>query len=141
DIEIDQRVISIAQLSREIELSQPSDAPPQDDAPADTPGVHALANAAPAPPPAPSREPMPAAGAAGASIPRTPVGATPTARVIYQGVESISRAGRTIVRVHVTWQGEEYIGEGEEIAGDHGRIRATASATLAAAILAAHGRI
>lgn len=137
-IEIDQRVISIAQLSRELNLSPTGAMPEIVDALSAEPTLHAPANAAPeavahnltAP-----RTTATTTRVTGSARARTNVGAVaPPARVIYQGVESASRDGRLSVRVRISWQGSEYTGEGEELMGGQGRIRAAASATLAAAM-------
>lgn len=144
-IEIDQRVISIAQLSRELDLSPSGETTVADDAPAAEPTLHALANAAPASithnltAPAGTSTP---AHVAISSQARAATGAVaPPPRVIYQGVESSSRDGRLSVRVRISWQGREYTGEGEELMGGQGRIRAAASATLAAAMEACSGKL
>lgn len=144
-IEIDQRVISIAQLSRELEPTPSGATPAVDVAPAAEPTTNALANAAPTmlayahttardnTPPSPVAE-LTQAGT-------DPGSATNTPRVIYQGVESASRDGRISVRVRISWQGEEFTGTGEELIGGAGRVRAAASATLDAAMQACAGQI
>lgn len=57
-------------------------------------------------------------------------------RLVFEGVESETRAGRTRVRVRCSWSGETYAGVGEEVEGGHGRVRAAAAAALEAATAA-----
>lgn len=144
-IEIDQRVISIAQLARELD-QQPSEAIPAiDTAPDAESAPNDPANVAPAltahdvvaehdlhpsPPVAETTQAQPDSGAA-----------ANMARVIYQGVESTSRDGQISVRVRISWQGEEFTGNGTELAGLAGRVRAAASATLDAVMQACAGRM
>lgn len=63
------------------------------------------------------------------------------ARVIFEGVDSATSQGRTQVRVRVSWRSEVYEGVAEEIEGGTGRLRATAAATLRAATAASGERI
>jgi hypothetical protein len=124
-IPVDQRVISIAQLA------EPLDALPAEVAP--PPAVETKAG---------ERFAAALRDAANAPAPGAPV-ASPAAepRLIYQGIESSTRDGRIQVRVRLSWQGEEYVGEGGELDGGQGRIRAAAAATLRAATAACGERI
>lgn len=63
------------------------------------------------------------------------------ARVVFEGVDLATSQGRTQVRVRVSWRGEVYEGVAEEIEGGTGRLRATAAATLRAATAACGERI
>lgn len=122
-VHIDQRIISIAQLSQDFDplpegpLPE-STAAAEFDADAEANGD--VANAAP-----PLSQAMHVA----------------TPRVIYQGIESTSREGRVEIRVRLAWQGKDYSGEGREMDGGLGRIRAAASATLRAATDTCDGRV
>jgi hypothetical protein len=151
-VHVDQRVISIAQLSNNLDrmptdliaervttqsdFTPESYAPGADHWPASTAGLSpettrfTSANAAP---------PDPGRASAGPETRSEMRGKVP--RVIYQGVESSTRGGRVEVRVRLTWRDQEYLGEESEIDGELGRIRATATATLRAADLATAGKI
>ncbi len=125
-LHVDQRVISIAQLSKDLDPLPPG-AIEEIDA--------ATANPAPLIP-----GPQPAPTAASVTIaPTAPPAAVP--RVIYQGIESSTREGRIEVRVRLSYRGQEYTGEGKELDGGLGRIRAAAIATLRAAAAACAGRL
>jgi hypothetical protein len=140
-IQVDQRVISIAQLSRNLD-PLPPESVPEDETTA--PPAAALANAAPLPPPHSSSQ---TAATAPQQTPETTQSAQPvlapeaTPRVIYQGIESSTREGRVEIRVRLTWQEREYSGTGREMDGGLGRIRAAATATLLAASEACSGRV
>ncbi len=85
----------------------------------------------------------PAASTSGASGPAAIAarGDPAEARVRFEGVESSTRHGRTEVRVRVAWRGALFEGSGEEIEGGQGRIRAAAAAALRAASEACAGRL
>jgi hypothetical protein len=113
-IQIDQRIISIAQLSRELDPVPPGiflESPAAAAIESRTEVAELLAKAGPVMP-----------------------------RVVYQGLESSAREGWVEVRVRVTWQEREFVGQGRELDGGLGRIRAAASATLRAATAACKGR-
>lgn len=156
-IHVDQRVISIAQLSNEFdrmpaesmaegaagqsaivtEISLPEDAPSSVSA-TDSSMVESVST---------MESPATASAAPSISRPATsprsaPVGTRRTIpRVIYQGLESSTREGRVEVRVRLAWQDQEYIGEEGELDGGLGRIRAAAIATLNAAEKVCSGQI
>ncbi len=103
-IPIDQRIISIAQLTRE-----PGEALLED--------VPEVATSVPdAAPGLPVAQPSPT-----------------DPRLIFAGVESTFHDARVVVRVHLSFQGTEYVGEGAELDAGMGRVRAAASAALRAA--------
>ncbi|HEX6938543.1 MAG TPA: hypothetical protein VF158_03965 [Longimicrobiales bacterium] len=81
-----------------------------------------------------------AAGATVRPAPAAPADATP-ARLVFEGLESTTRNGRTRVCVRVSWGGNVFEGTAEEIDGGTGRARATAAATLLAATRACEGRM
>lgn len=62
-------------------------------------------------------------------------------RLAYLGLESLVRNGRVQVQVRVSWRDKEHVGEGAEVDGGQGRIRAAASAALCAASRACGERI
>lgn len=124
-VHIDQRIISIAQLSKDhdpLPLGPLPELLAAADIKADAEADDALAKAAP---------------------PRSEIAAAPAAmpRVIYQGIESSARDGQVEIRVRLSWQGRDFDGEALELDGGFGRIRAAASATLRAAAAAGEGRI
>jgi len=144
-IEIDQRVISIAQLARQLDSPAADGAPAVEAVPTAETAAHPPAN------PAPTAlahagegeiDVAPAAAVAGTTQTQNdPERYTGMARIIYQGVESTSRDGKISVHVHVSWQGREFTGKGEELIGGSGRVRAAASATLDAAMQASGARL
>jgi hypothetical protein len=123
-IRVDQRVISIAQLSKDLDPLPPVPLEEADSASAnDAPPAGSSS--------APPRERPGVAPAAPRTIPR----------VIYQGLESSVREGRVEIRVSLSWQDQGYTGEERELDGGLGRIRAAAVATLRAAAAAANNRV
>jgi len=58
-------------------------------------------------------------------------------RLVFSGVESMFRDARVVVRVRVTYRGDEYQGEATELDAGSGRVRAAAAAALRAAASAA----
>ena len=57
-------------------------------------------------------------------------------RLVFSGVDSMFRDARVVVRVRVTYRGEEHQGEATELDAGSGRVRAAAAAALRAAIAA-----
>jgi hypothetical protein len=137
-VEVDQRVISIAQLSNNLD-PLPADAVSEagisveaDTAPAMAAPPQSIATpptAATSPRQAPTATPVPSAASA------------PLPRLIYQGIESTAREGRVEVRVRLSWRDRDYTGEEREMDGGIGRIRAAAIATLRAAVAATEGQV
>jgi hypothetical protein len=135
-IPIDQRVISIAQLARDPEQDdatpEPFDHEPTE-GPADAPAETRVEVSAEAPAePALRREP-------GRRSSAGPVAATPDARPVFAGLESVVSGGQSRVTVRLDWQGRVVEGHAEAADTLPGRSRAAASATLGAARAAAHG--
>lgn len=114
-VHVDQRVISIAQLSKDLDPLPPGSL-------LETPATVELEARAEV-----------AATTAKAAPPRP--------RVVYQGIESTAREGRVEIRVRLSWQDRDYAGEGREMDGGLGRIRAAATATLRAATAACEGSV
>lgn len=137
---VDQRIISIAQIADHAHrLPLEEWTTPGPVRPAAEPAERATAAPSPPtfPPDGPSRT-ITSDLSPNASV----TGANGTAgRLVFEGVESTIRSGRIEVRVMVSWRGRRYEGEGEEIEGRGGRVRAAASAALRAATLACDARI
>lgn len=105
-VPIDQRIISIAQVTRD-----PSESPVEE--------VPEIVSASP----------EDAVAASAAEPPANP-------RLVFGGIESMYRDARVVVRVRLAWRGAEYVGEGNELDAGMGRVRAAASAALRAAATA-----
>lgn len=60
-------------------------------------------------------------------------------RVVYGGLETSTAASRVSVRVRLSWQGAEFVGEASEVDVANGRARAAAIATLRAATAVCRG--
>ncbi|HEX7120417.1 MAG TPA: hypothetical protein VF212_16605 [Longimicrobiales bacterium] len=148
-VPVDQRVISIAQLSErldQIPIEEIAAPPAADDgdAPlarsaANTPAAGHAAYAAPAD----AAAAIPALGpaAAPAAPERTAPAYAPAARLVFDGMESTTRNGRTETRIRVLWKGNCFEGTAEEIDGGTGRLRAAAAAMLRAATEACAGKM
>ena len=57
-------------------------------------------------------------------------------RLVFGGTECMVRDARVVVRVRLTWHGEEFLGEASELDAGMGRVRAAATAALRAAAAA-----
>lgn len=115
-IEVDQRVISIAQLSKDLDPLPPD--PVLSDSGGDAPASTAPPRQDPGSPDSPAPE-----TAEQTAVPR----------VIYEGIESRVREGMVEVTVRLSWRSKEFLGSSTELDGGAGRIRAAALATLRAA--------
>ncbi|MBI4408489.1 MAG: hypothetical protein HY561_02195 [Gemmatimonadetes bacterium] len=115
-IPIDQRVISIAQLSESYEAAP----------------VKEMVFEPPAVPDAPAAAPAPARPAKPAAEEEQ----TAEPRLIYSGLESVTRAARCTIRVQLEYDGREFQGEAAEMDAGQGRVRAAAAAALRAATAA-----
>ncbi|HEX9105805.1 MAG TPA: hypothetical protein VF832_01220 [Longimicrobiales bacterium] len=62
-------------------------------------------------------------------------------RLVFSGVESMFRDARVVVRVRVSYRGEEFTGEAAELDAGSGRVRAAAAAALRAAAAAARDTV
>ncbi len=107
-VPVDQRIISIAQVSGDV--------------------------------PAPSGSPAEPPPALTGSMPvEEEVAGEP--RLLFGGLESMFRDARVVVRVRLTWQAQEFEGEGAELDAGSGRVRAAATAALRAAAAAARDTV
>jgi hypothetical protein len=68
--------------------------------------------------------------------PAPAVAETPSDRILFGSAESHVQGSRVIVHVRLTWGAREFTGEATEIDHGHGRVRAGASAALLAATIA-----
>ncbi len=110
-VPIDQRIISIAQVTRD-----PAESPVED--------VPEIVTAAP----------EDAVATSAAEPPAHP-------RLVFGGIETMYRDARVVVRVRLAWRGAEYVGEGNELDAGMGRVRAAAAAALRAAATACESSI
>lgn len=147
-VPVDQRVISIAQLSDRVDripieevVGQGTSAGPatgaghdvgDEPAPIAWPGTDAGG--------ATDAAPTASAHYAAAMGPGSP-GAHPARRLIFQGLESLVRGGKIVAKIRVAWKGNTFEGTAEDIDGGAGRIRAVAAATLRAASEACSGKM
>jgi len=150
-VPVDQRVISIAQLSENIDglpiggqsaageemaaATSPSAASPASPAsPATATSAVSSATAAPAAGPG---------GAAKTEVatPPNPEAVRRAYRLVFDGLEATVRGGRIEIRVRVTWKGQFFEGRAEDLDGGNGRVRAVATATLRAASEACAGKM
>lgn len=140
--EIDQRIISIAQLARNLEANGSR----KNETRSAEPTREGTASAAPAVFSHGLGGSLDNGAGPGVAAPKQMTSgrgtdSAPTPRVIFQGVESTSRGGRIAVGITLSWRGEFFTGRGEDLVGGDGGIRAAARATLAALMLATDGRI
>lgn len=133
---VDQRVISIAQLSDRADRVPIEEVIGQDAAtePAAGAGKETSASVAAAPSSSASARPAAATGPSPAGVHSAP-------RVVFEGLESMVRGGRILVKSRVSWKGNTFEGTAEDLDGGAGRIRAVAAATLRAASEACSGRL
>lgn len=121
-VAIDQRIISIAQLSESAaELALPLNEPVGDEA-------------APEPDDLSPTESSESVTAIRPGTRGPPPLAEP--RLVYEGFECWTRDGEAAVRVRTSWRGSTFEGEARDVDSTAGRIRAAATATLAAATAA-----
>jgi len=132
-IEIDQRIISIAQLSEHVtDWSRPAESGAGESGRDNSPiARHGSDPAIEVPTPA-SDGAVPQRGGAPAMLPGEP-------RLVYSGVEVRFGNGRAEARVRLAVDEEVFDGEAHDVDTQSGRIRAAASATLAAAADACRG--
>ncbi|MFS8638559.1 MAG: hypothetical protein FWJ74_10755 [Gemmatimonadota bacterium] len=159
-VPVDQRVISIAQLSENIDgLPIGGQGAAGDElAVATSPGAASpaspasLASSASAASPATTTSPVssataaPAAGPGAtakteAAAPANPEAVRQAYRLVFDGLEATVRGGRIEIRVRVTWKGQVFEGRAEDLDGGNGRVRAVAAATLRAASEACAGKM
>src|SRR5690606_29168224 len=80
-------------------------------------------------------------GAAPDKAAPAPVTCFGTPRLVFDGMESTVRGGRIETRVRVSWKGKVFEGLAEDLDGGTGRIRAVAAATLRSASEACAGKM